>query len=111
MHTVVIKLDRERSIAFSQRALFRMGSLPSPFEFSDLQKPRKSYAALVAWLWACLVPVDAADFATPEDLANHVPIDREACGRLVSALADAINGGAVTKNGNSSTPGTLPASS
>ena len=111
MQTVVVKLDRDRSIAFSQRALFRMGSLGSPFEFSDLQKPRKSYAALVAWIWACLVPTDAADFATPEELAAHVPIDREACGRLVSALADAINGGVITKNGNSSTHGTSPASS
>ena len=108
---IKIVLDKERRIAFTQRTLFRMGSLDKPFEFDDLQKPRKSYAALVAWIWACLVPEDAADFATPEDLSVHIPADRSICQKLASAFADAVNAGAATKNDQSSTPGTSPASS
>lgn len=109
---VSITLDRPRQIAFTQRALFRMGSLPAPFEFDDLQRPRKSYAALVAWVWACLVPADAADFPAPEDLAAHIPPQREVCRQLASQLAEAINAGSSEqKNAPSSTPGTSPASS
>lgn len=110
MTTVPVTLDRERRIQFTNRALFRMATLPTPFEFDDLSKPRKSYAALVAWLWACLVPADAADFASPEDLAQHVPVDRARCADLAAKLADAINGGA-EKNAPSSTPSSSPASS
>ena len=109
---VTITLDKPRQIAFTQRALFRMGSLPAPFEFDDLQKPRKSYAALVAWLWACLTPTDAADFPSPEDLAVHVPPERDRCRDLAASLADAINAGTQTaKNAPSSTPAPLPSSS
>lgn len=105
--TVAVTLDRERHIAFTQRAIFRMGTLPAPFEFADLQRPRKSYAALVAWLWACLVPDDAADFPTPEDLALHIKPERKVCRELTSQLADAINAGAPkVKNADSSTTGT-----
>jgi len=107
-----ITLDRERSISFTRRALYRMGTLPAPFEFDDLQRPRKSYPALVAWLWACLVPADAVAFATPDDLAEHVPIESAACQRLASTLADAVNAGVVEpKNAQSSTHGTSPSSS
>ena len=107
-----VKLDRERSIEFSQGALYRMGTLPAPFEFDDLARPRKSYAALVAWTWACLVPDDAADFPSPEKLAAHIPLDREFCQQLSGKLADAINAATKEeKNGHSSTLGTSPASS
>lgn len=108
---IAVTLDRERHIAFSQRALFRMGTLPSPFDFDDMQRPRKSYAALVAWLWACLVPADAADFASPEDLAAHVAPERDVCRKLAGALADAVNSGAHEKKASGSTPGPSPASS
>jgi hypothetical protein len=105
-----VRLDRDREIAFTQRALFRMGTLPAPFEFEDLRKPRKSYAALVAWLWACLSPGDAADLPTPEDVAEHVPAEREACERLARAVVDAINA-SVPKKAPGSTPGSSGASS
>jgi hypothetical protein len=109
---VTVALDKPRQLAFTQRALFRMGSLATPFEFDDIHKPRKSYAALVAWLWACLVPSDAADFASPEDLAVHVPLDRTRCLELAGGLADAINNGATSsKNAPSSTPAISPSSS
>jgi hypothetical protein len=110
--TFTIQVDRPRQIAFTQRALFRMGSLAQPFDWTDLNKPRKSYAALVAWLWACLVSEDAADFPTPEDLAVHVAPERAACKAFAETLADAINAGAQKKSGEyGSTPGPSPASS
>jgi hypothetical protein len=110
--TFSVKLDRERRISFTQRAVYRMGTLASPFQFEDMEKPRKSYSALIAWLWACLAPGDASDFPAPEDVAEHVPVDREVCGRLSATLAEAINAGTVElKNARSSTPGTSPGSS
>lgn len=109
---IPIDLDKPRHITFTHRALFRMGSLPAPFDFEDLSKTRKSYAALIAWLWACLSPADAGDFPAPEDLAVHIAPDRERCAKLASLLADAINDGAATaKNVQSSTPATSPSSS
>ena len=86
-----VALDRERRIAFTPRARYRMGTLDAPFSLGGLADPHKSYAALVAWLWACLVPADAADFPTPEDLADHVPMTIEACGPLATTLGAAIN--------------------
>lgn len=107
-----IALDRQRQLVFTQRALYRMSTLAAPFEFDDLQKPKKSYGALCAWVWACLSPADAVDFPSPEDVAMHVPTKRDVCQKLATALAEAINAGATEpKNEHSSTPGTSPASS
>lgn len=66
---VKVLLDCERTIAFDNRAEFRMGSLDRPFTVSDLSNKRRSWAALVAWTWACLAEDDSADFPTPESLA------------------------------------------
>jgi hypothetical protein len=109
---LTVALDRPRQIAFTNLALFRMGSLPAPFDFEDIDKPRKAYSALVAWLWACLVPSDAKDFVAPGDLAQHVKPRREEMVELASRLADAINGATkAEKNDQSSTPGTSQPSS
>lgn len=62
-------LDCERSMTYDTRAEFRMGSLDRPFGVGDLSNRRRSWAALVAWTWACLCDDDAAEFQTPESLA------------------------------------------
>ncbi len=111
MTPVTISLDRPRQIVFTQRALYRMSTLAAPFEFDDLQKSKKSYGALCAWLWACLAPADAQDFASPEDVSEFVPAKRDVCQKLAGSLADAINAGSAEKNAHCSTPGTSPASS
>ena len=69
---VTVMLDRERTICYNKRAEYRMGTLDKPFDVFDFQKTRRSYAALVAWLWASLSERDALDFPTPEALAPHV---------------------------------------
>jgi len=66
---VKVALDCERTITYDNRAAFRMGSLDRPFTIGDLRSKRRSWAALVAWTWACLADEDAADFPTPESLA------------------------------------------
>lgn len=70
--SVTIKLDKERTIAYNNRAEFRMGSLDRPFVFSDLRVKRRSWAALVAWVWACLSEKDAAELVSPEQVAELV---------------------------------------
>lgn len=69
---VKVTLDCERTVTFDNRAEFRMGSLDRPFTVSDLNNKRRSWAALVAWTWACLSEEDAADFPTPESLAPAI---------------------------------------
>lgn len=66
---VTVMLDAERTIRYDNRAEFRMGSLERPFSVLDLRNKRRSWAALVAWVWACLSERDAVDFASPEAMA------------------------------------------
>ena len=109
-----ITLDRVRLIAYTNRTQYRLACLPQPFAFEDLQKPKKSYGALCAWLWACLVPADAVDFATPEELSVHVPPNLAALNQFARLLCDAINAaGDTEKNGKGSTaePSHSPSSS
>jgi hypothetical protein len=108
---VAVVLDKERAIALTNLARYRMASLDRPFDLSDLSKPKRSYGALVAWIWACLVPKDAADFSTPEALAEHITDER--VGPLVSALMKAVTAAydPPEKNGDGSTPKPSPSSS
>lgn len=107
---VTVTLDRERKIAFTNAARFRLGAAAVPFNFEDLRNPRRAFAALCTWVWACLVPEDAKDFATPEAVAEHVPPERQAevLGSLLKALEAASES---RKNGDGSTPKPSPASS
>lgn len=107
----IIVLDRERRIAFTQRARYRMGTLDAPFDLRDLTKPKKFYGALVAWLWACLVPADAADFPSPAELADAMPQEQERINALVVAFNAALAAGTVEKKTESTTTGPLPESS
>lgn len=66
---------QERTITYDNRAEFRMGSLDRPFSVADLRARRRSWAALVAWVWACLSESDAVDFPSPEALAPHLRRD------------------------------------
>lgn len=66
---VTITLDKERTIIYNNRAEYRMGSLDRPFTIDDLRKGRKRWAALVAWVWACLSERDALDLGTPDEVA------------------------------------------
>ncbi|MEN6534174.1 MAG: hypothetical protein ABFD89_10965 [Bryobacteraceae bacterium] len=84
---VTVMLDEERTVTFDNRAEFRMGSLDRPFSIQDLRNKRRSWAALVAWIWACLSEHDAADFPSPESLAVHLQT-KEAIGKAFEAFVD-----------------------
>jgi hypothetical protein len=101
---VTVQLDRERHIEFSNLARYRMTTLERPFGLEELGDRRKAYGALVAWLWAALVPEDAADFAAPEALVPFVPLARFS--ELVKALADTVKAATddAEKNAAGSTP-------
>lgn len=106
----LVMLDKERAIAYTQRALFRMGTLDRPFALGELTKKARSYSALVAWLWACLTPEHAIDFPSPEHLAEQVTNER--IETLLRSLLAAIEAAFPTeKNGDGSTPGQAPSSS
>jgi len=111
LFTTVI-LDQARRIRFSNRAIQRVGELPNPLSLTDLNKKGRQQAALMQWLWGCLVDEDAAAFATPADLADKLPcpLPEQKIKAMVRALYDAIEL-AQPKNADSSTPSPSPASS
>lgn len=84
---VKVVLDCERTITYDNRAEFRMGSLDRPFTVGDLSNKRRSWAALVAWTWACLCDDDAAEFPTPESLAAAMQ-DPEVIRRVLGAFVE-----------------------
>lgn len=69
---VTVTLDRERTLVYDKRAEYRMGTLDRPFVIQDLNRTRRSFAALVAWVWACLSEKDALSFPSPEILASLI---------------------------------------
>ncbi len=83
---VMVQLDRLRPLRWSYGAQARLGSLPRPPEFADLTRPRKSFYALAAFLWAALVERGA--FEGPEDLAEC--LTPATMPGALKALADAI---------------------
>lgn len=90
--TVKVVLDKERSITYDNRADFRMGSLDRPFTLADLRIRKRSWAALVAWVWACLDPRDAQDFAAPEDLSYLIK-DEATLAVAFAAFLETYNAG------------------
>lgn len=82
---VTLSLDRERTIVYSNRAEYRMGSLDRPFDLADLRSRKKAWAALVAWVWSCLSEADALDFPSPEQVAPFLETKEQ-----VSAAFDAF---------------------
>lgn len=82
---VIVKLDKERKIAFSNEAFFRIQKEGVSFE--DLADPKKVYAATLSFIWAMLV--GPHHFKNPEALAKHVDVtDFE---DALKAVGDAVN--------------------
>lgn len=92
--TIKITLDKERSITYDNRADYRMGSLDRPFTLQDLRNKKRSWAALVAWIWACLDEKDAQDFASPEAVSYFLQ-DANSVGACFEAFLDTYNAGSV----------------
>lgn len=65
-----VLLDEIRPIRFDTLAEYKMGSLDRPFSVTDLNKPKKRKAALIAWVWACLY--EPHPFEDPEQLAKII---------------------------------------
>lgn len=107
----VLQLDQPCSLAFTQLARYRMGTVePRPFTLHDLSDRRRSYAALVAWLWACLTPEHHAAYPTPEALVPQITPERAAA--AMQALGAAVAAAhPPEKNGDGSTRRPSPASS
>jgi hypothetical protein len=102
-----VMLDKPRRIRYSNRALCRHQTLDKPLALSELSKPKRNFATLCQWLWACQTEDDALE--SPEALADV--IDREKIGELIEALVDAITAETKPKNAEGSTPSPSPASS
>jgi hypothetical protein len=66
---VTLVLDAPRILVYDTRAEYRMGSLERPFVVQDFRIKKRAWAALVAWVWACLSEKDERHFPTPESVA------------------------------------------
>jgi hypothetical protein len=110
-----VLLDTPRRIRFSNRAVQRVGELEKSLPLTDLRSSKRAQAAMVQWLWGCLIDDDAKAFATPEDLADVLPFPIPPARRdeLMQGLLDAWNIAQpkTEKNADSSTPPPSPASS
>jgi len=85
-----IQLDRERTLRFSNRAVYRLQSMDKQPSFRDLTKPNKAYAALCAYVFVCLV--DREGIGSPEDVAEFIdPADgiEAAMSALMEAFEEA----------------------
>lgn len=87
--TATVKLDRDRPISFTNRAVYRLGELDRPPDLRDLGRKGKAYNALLKFIWGMLEEKDHP-FATPEDLAAHITPDNAA--DAMEALAKALGG-------------------
>lgn len=86
----VLQLDAAVSLAYTQLARYRMGTLePRPFELRDLADRKRSFSALAAWVWACLTPEHHADFPTPESLVPQITPERAAA--AMKALGECVS--------------------
>lgn len=87
----MVKLDEPRPIRWTFGAQARLGSLARPPELSDLARPRKSYSALCAFVWASLVQKNHP-FESPEDVAEFITtVDQKDA--ATSAFLDAFKAG------------------
>lgn len=60
----------ELTITYDRRAEYRQGTLPRPMRIQDTLDNTKSFAAMCAWLWACLSNSDEKKyFAGPDEVA------------------------------------------
>jgi hypothetical protein len=80
--STTIKLDgREVSLAWTNRAQFRLGSLPSV-------PPLKGHSVvtgLCSWIWAMLPKDVASAYSEPADIADAIDLSE------ASALLEAVN--------------------
>lgn len=89
---IEVHLDRVRKIRYSNRAIFRMGSLPRSFTLTEaMTGGERGFAALNAWLWCCLEDDDRAAFANPEDLSEILPLHKpERMEEIADRLAETV---------------------
>lgn len=96
---ITLVLDKERTLIYNNRAEYRMGTLERPFAVQDLRVKRRAWAALVAWVWACLSERDALDLTTPEAVA--LLLDKpETINDALGKFLDTYNAGQVTESKN-----------
>lgn len=111
MFTPVQIGKRVLKIRFSNRAIYRHGTLDRPLDLSEVAKDERSFTALCQWLWATII--DANPFKSPDDLADE--IEEQQVPDLVRTLIDAHKLAnppkADAKNEEGSTPSPSPASS
>jgi len=86
---VTIKLDRDRAVRWTNRAMARNASLARPVTFSSLSVGRRQLYALCAILWAALVDKDHS-FEAPEDLAEYLESEEQqvAAFRAITAMLE-----------------------
>lgn len=72
-------------LRFARRAQYRLQGIPHNTDFRGLRHPKRFFATLVNWLWACAID---CPFEIPEELAEAMtPGEGE---KSVTALMECI---------------------
>lgn len=75
----------EVPLRWSNRARYRLSSLPNPPEWQDIQRPAKHTAFIIGHAWAMQVGSNLR-YKTPEDLAEAIGED----GQIIEQLGEYI---------------------
>jgi hypothetical protein len=79
---IVVKLKNTKlSLRFDGKARYRLQSIGSNTDLTELSHPKKGFVTLVNWIWACSVN---SQIEKAEDLANLIEL--EEVGTLAESL-------------------------
>lgn len=96
----------EVELEYTTLALYRMATLPTPFELAAISNSKTSVGALVAWVWACLPESQHEAFPTPAAVAKKISLGNapEATEALAAALKRAVPGDEKNADGSTRKP-------
>lgn len=83
---ILITLDKERQIRWTNRAQARNSSLPRPVQFVHMARGKNRLYAMCALIWCGLVD-RAHDFEEPEDIADFLQTPEQQSAALQAILA------------------------
>lgn len=98
-----LTLDRERTLKWTMRTEFKLGSLPRPPSLADLdgKNLHRAFHSLCCHVWACLHDADAP--ASPEDVAEFLAAPEQQTAAITALYDTLVEAGRIKKKGPTAT--------
>lgn len=89
------------NLRFTMEAEYLIGSPVAGFSINDLRDENRSYAALVAWVWAMMSDADRERYVKPQKLAPLIQSEEEIKAAMAAVFKAYLSGTKDDpKNGN-----------